>query len=219
MNVICLKQFNRFLQWEGDCVEVGSGISLHKLIEEINAHGYGGIEYLYSVPGLLGGAIAMNAGRGAAYNMSIADYLVSVKVMQQGKIVTLSKEECNFSYRNSRFKNGDEIIISAVFAFEKMDKGKADEKRRARMNFVKENQDMSFPNLGTTFCKANSSIMGFVKRISLKRRGICFSSKTSNWLQNRGNGSFKDAMFCIKVVERLHKLFRKECQVEYVIWR
>lgn len=218
-NVICLKAFNHFIRWNGEYIEAGSGVSLHSLIEEINEHGYGGIEYLYSVPGLLGGGIAMNAGRGAAYHMAISDYLVSVKVMQQRKIVTLSKEECHFAYRDSRFKNGNEIILSAIFAFDKIDKAYAEDRRKERMSYAKEIQDLSYPNLGSTFCKANPLIMGFMSRISFGRRGIYFSKKTKNWLQNKGKGTFRDAMFCIKVAKWLHKILDKECQTEYVIWK
>lgn len=67
-----------------------------------------------------------------------------------------------------------------------MDKEQTDKKKRERMNFVKETQDVSFPNLGTTFCKADPFIMRVIKRVAFHRGLVYFSTKTSNWLQNRG---------------------------------
>lgn len=67
-----------------------------------------------------------------------------------------------------------------------MDKEQTDKKKKERMNFVKETQDVSFPNLGTTFCKADPFIMRVIKRVDFHRGSVYFSTKTSNWLQNRG---------------------------------
>ena len=44
---------------------IGASVRLQRIINTINKDGYGGIEYLMSVPAMLGGAIYMNAGQGS----------------------------------------------------------------------------------------------------------------------------------------------------------
>jgi UDP-N-acetylmuramate dehydrogenase len=83
--------------------KVGASTRLQKLINTINEHGYGGIEYLYSVPGLVGGAVVMNASRGREYQKFISDYIVSVVVIHNNELITISKDNCHFGYRDSIF--------------------------------------------------------------------------------------------------------------------
>lgn len=55
-SVLCLRNFNLEMKNMGQGrYYVGASVRLQKLIKAINEDGYGGIEYLYSVPGLVGG--------------------------------------------------------------------------------------------------------------------------------------------------------------------
>ena len=101
-NVIYMGRFNKDFNLGSDEVfYVGASVRLQYLIQNINRLGYGGLEYLFSVPAMVGGAIVMNAGRGRAYNKSISDYVVKIEVIHNGEIKILEKEECQFSYRHS----------------------------------------------------------------------------------------------------------------------
>ena len=221
--VICLREFMEdTIEINQDRVYVSSGVRLQKLIRYINENGLGGIEYLWSVPGLVGGAILMNAGRGRGMNKQISDYLISVDVLENGEVKTYPKEDCGFSYRESIFKNKkDSIIVSALFSFERITPEEGERRRKERIELCKTFQDNRYPNAGTTFCLADPRVMSLMKKISSrkKKRGIHFSDKTDNWLQNRGNGTFQMAMNRIVQVERLHKFLGKECKLEYIIWR
>ncbi len=76
----------------------------------------GGIENLVKIPGRTGSGIVQNIG---AYGVEIKDLLVSVEAysFENNKIVTFTKKELNFEYRNSFFKknSGKYFIISAIF--------------------------------------------------------------------------------------------------------
>lgn len=76
--VIDLGKFDTSIKNIGGRYRVGASVRLFKLINAINKDGYGGIEYLYSVPGLVGGAVVMNAGRGRRYGQCISDYIEEV---------------------------------------------------------------------------------------------------------------------------------------------
>ena len=55
--VLCLRNFNnQIIKNDDDTIYLGASLRLQKAINEINKLGYGGIEYLFSVPGLIGGA-------------------------------------------------------------------------------------------------------------------------------------------------------------------
>ena len=219
-NVINLREFNRFIEKKGNGVyRVGASVRLQKLINEINQDGYGGIEYLYSVPGLVGGAVYMNAGRGEKHGKSICDYIREVEVYHQGEKKILKKEECSFSYRKSVFQDDDYFILAVILEFPKMKQEDTKVLKQQRMELCKEKQDNSAPNYGTVFCVADRHIMQLVKSTGLRKKGrVMYSSKTGNWMLNPADGKFKDAVALIKRVEKIHSALRKDYRVEVKIW-
>lgn len=216
-NVILLKSFNsKFEFLEDGKFVVGASVRLQKLIKGINDLSYGGIEYLYSVPGLVGGAVAMNAGRGITFNQSISDYILEVVCYLGGEVVRLRKEECDFSFRDSKFKTNDIIILEVVFKFKYGNTLEFEDLRKERIELVKNLQDNSKPNFGTVFCDSNSYIMKFIRKFPGKNK-IHYSTKTANWLLNDG-GSYNDAIVAIERVKRIHRILGLKCKQEVVQW-
>ena len=215
--VVDLRNFNKELVHQGDGIfRAGASVRLQELINEINECGYGGIEYLYSVPGLVGGAVVMNAGRGKKYNQAVSDYIISVDVVRDGKIVTVTKENCGFSYRNSIFRNGTDIVVSCLFKFPEMGSEESAQRKKERLELCRKVQDSSKPNFGTVFCESNGRIMNYVKKHKTGGK-VHFSGKTPNWILNDG-GSFDDAISAIRKVELYHKLLFKKCKREVIVW-
>lgn len=220
--MVNLREFDKTIQKIGNGLYyIGASCRNQEVIRSINEDGYGGIEYLYSVPGLIGGAIVMNAGGSKKEGWSISDKIVSVTVLHDNKIEVFSKEDCGFAHRSSLFKNNnDYIVIGAEFLF---DKGAADEfikKREERILLCKQFQDNSKPNFGSVFCLSNARILDFVRRLGLGiGNGIHFSKKTRNWILNEGVGSFSQAVRLIKIVKVIHKLLGKNCRLEVIIWK
>lgn len=222
-SVICFREFDKSITNLGKgCFKAGASVRLQEFIITMNKLGYGGLEYLISVPGLLGGAIFMNAGRGKDYNMSISDCITNVTIFHNGRIETLNKESCKFSYRSSIFKEtlqGSYIILSAELRLLAMDTTECDRKRKERIEFCSKHQDNTAPNFGTVFCNANQKIMSlFCKFPFGKADGICFSKKTVNWMLNYNNGRYQDAVGLIKRVKLLHRLLGMDCRTEIIIW-
>lgn len=217
--VVDLGCFDTSIRNIGDGLyRVGASARLQQVINEINKDGYGGIEYLFSVPGLIGGAVVMNAGRGKKYGKSISDYVISVEVICEGEICSLTKAECKFGYRNSIFKNSNMIVVAVLLKFPKVLMEESKQLIKERIDLCQKKQDNSFPNFGTVFLESNPYIMTFAKIFRMRSGNCCFSGKTTNWLLNH-NGSFQDALQVIKRVERLHIYFRKKCEREVIIWK
>lgn len=217
--VVDLSEFNKSFECKGNGVFcVGASVRLQSLINGINEMGYGGIEYLYSVPGLVGGAIVMNAGRGRVYQQSISDYINSVEVLKDGSIITINKNECLFDYRTSIFKNEKMIVLSCVFCFPEMDKSETEKLKKERITLCREKQDNSAPNFGTVFSKCDSRIMKFVKKVKMGGKHTHFSGKTENWIINQKGGSYSEAVSAIKKAESIHKILGKKCEREVIVW-
>jgi len=200
---------------------VGASVPLPKLITKINNNGYGGIEYLYSVPALLGGAVAMNAGRGKKHNSSIADYIKEVHVYDcaEQKTKVLNKDECKFSYRDSIFKQEEMVVLGAILNFPSVNIEDAKRIREDRVKHVKKIQDSSGYNFGSVFRKYNKYIMQIIRLLHIGYKdGMMYSKKTSNWLINKGSGTYKQAIDLINKVKMIHKLLKIEAVCEVIIW-
>ena len=101
-------------------VIVDSGVSLSKLILDSVSHNLAGLEFLFGVPGTIGGAIYGNIG---ANGQSIGDYLKSVTLLIPGKpgekseIVQYPANWFELGYRTSKLKamtgKNKPIILSA----------------------------------------------------------------------------------------------------------
>lgn len=100
-------------------IYVKSGTFLSQLVIFSVKAGLAGIEELMGIPGTIGGGIYGNAG---AYGKSTSDFLEKVKVTDGTKTYWVSKEDLEFSYRDSNFKKDKKLILEAVFSLKKEDK-------------------------------------------------------------------------------------------------
>ena len=198
---------------------IGAAVKIPTMVNHINKDGYGGPEFLYCVPGTIGGAVFMNAGLGAHRGMFVSNFIESVMVYTGEDIISLSLDECQFSYRSSVFHNKPWIILSVDFKFPEMSQEESQKGKEERINHCKNTQDRSGGNLGSIFCIANGNILQLVRKLGYgKKNGAHFSKKSSDWIVNSGEGTFKEVMKCIEFVEKLHKIFRQKIKREVIIW-
>lgn len=74
--------------------------------------GIGGVEFLRSIPGTVGGFVRMNGG---AYGREVKDVLVEADVvLRSGERVTLSNADLGYTYRHSALPEGA-IVVGATF--------------------------------------------------------------------------------------------------------
>lgn len=200
-------------------ITASASVKIQSLLRFANKNNLGGAEYLYSLPATVGGVVAMNAGRGRAMNQMISDYIIDVKVVRDGEVMTLSKEECGFLYRHSSLVSKNTIIVSARFRFDEVSMEEGSEKINERVKYAKELQDAQKANAGSVFKTSNGRVMAVFRRFKIgNKEGICFSSKTNNWLLNNGKGTFKEAAKLINIVKVMHKILGKECELEWIVW-
>ncbi|SDR05184.1 UDP-N-acetylmuramate dehydrogenase [Flagellimonas zhangzhouensis] len=95
-------------------IKVMAGENWHQLVLWTLEHDFGGLENLSLIPGNVGTAPIQNIG---AYGVELKDVFVSCAAMDMktGELVGFEKEDCQFGYRDSIFKNdakGKYIITS-----------------------------------------------------------------------------------------------------------
>ena len=85
-------------------VKIGAGEVWDEVVEKAIGLGLQGIEAMSGIPGMTGAAPVQNVG---AYGQEIADTLISLEAYDSktDTIVTISADECDFSYRNSIFRD------------------------------------------------------------------------------------------------------------------
>jgi UDP-N-acetylmuramate dehydrogenase len=111
-----LKEDNDFV-W----IESQAGENWHQLVLWTIEQNFGGLENMSLIPGNVGTTPVQNIG---AYGTEIKDTFVSCEAMNIAtqEMRTFSKQECNFGYRESIFKNevkDQYIIVSVVFKLTK----------------------------------------------------------------------------------------------------
>ena len=87
-------------------LEASAGENWHQLVLWSLDQGLSGIENLSLIPGLAGAAPMQNIG---AYGVELADVLDSVQTLDlvSGETCNFNHKNCQFTYRNSRFKTAD----------------------------------------------------------------------------------------------------------------
>jgi len=98
-------------------VKASAGENWHEFVNYCVNNGFGGLENLSLIPGNVGSCPIQNIG---AYGVEVKDSFHSLEAidLQTAEILTFSKEECRFGYRDSIFKRdlkGKYAICSVTF--------------------------------------------------------------------------------------------------------
>lgn len=128
-------------------VTVSSGYDWHEFVQELVKNSLAGLEATIGIPGSVGGAIIGNAG---CFGQEVKDALVSVEIISNGQLKTLSNADMKFAYRESYLKTTNDVIVSAVFKFVKTDQQILQEKIEEVTKLRAKNEDR-LPSCGSTF--------------------------------------------------------------------
>ena len=107
---------------------VSAGITSAELLRLCKTQRKTGAEFLEGIPCTVGGAVYMNAGVQGGY---IGDIIDSVTLFKEGKIFTLKRKDCNFSYKHSVFMEKDAVILGTSLRLTKASESTIEKKLNA----------------------------------------------------------------------------------------
>ena len=188
-------------------VIVGAGVTNRKLVLESLSRNLGGIEFIYTIPGTIGGTVCMNGG---AHLGEIGEHVQSVEAVSKldGKIVTLYKDEIKFSYRYSSLLE-EYIVTSVTLNLHPVVIDDIKQKIHEYQEYVNLKQPRAF-TLGSTFKNPPSNraweILQRLPETELASDNFLFSPLHRNFLINTGDGTMKEAIQFINKVQKLIKI-------------
>jgi UDP-N-acetylmuramate dehydrogenase len=213
-------------QFEQKFVTVGTGIFLPYLVRQCVNQGLSGIEHLIGVPATLGGAVYMNAG---SQRKSLSENLISIdSIDEKGELITRSKNDCLFSYRDSIFQSNSELILSVKIKL--IDKDKSLIRRECLDILRSRNQKFprKKPSCGSVFISNPSmynkygppgKILEGVGLKGFKLGGASISSQHANFIVNDGDAKAADILSLIAIAIEKVKAetgFQLESEAKYV---
>ena len=216
--IIKLNKFNDIkIDNDKSTISVGAGYSIIKLASYLAKEGYEGFEWASGIPGTIGGAIFMNAG---AYNKSISDIFLEAVVLDENlNVITLQKDELEFSYRKSILMKKSYICLQRTFKVEKGNKEEIISLIEERKEKRKSTQPLEYPSAGSTFMNPINNYAGkLIENCNLKGKrcgGAMISYKHANFVINYDNATGKDVMYLIKLArDTVYKNYGIELELE-----
>ncbi|MHA0317057.1 UDP-N-acetylmuramate dehydrogenase [Sphingomonas melonis] len=170
--------------------------------------GIGGVEFLRSIPGTVGGFVRMNGG---AYGREVKDVLVEADVvLRSGERVTLSLADLGYTYRHSALPEGA-VVVSATFRGEPAEPAVI----QAEMDRIAAAREASQPlrskTGGSTFKNPDGhkawALVDAAGCRGLRRGDAQVSEKHCNFLLNLGSATSAD-------IERLGEEVREKVKAQ-----
>ena len=202
---------------EGNRIIAGAGAILSKVATVAMENSLTGLEFAHGIPGTLGGAVVMNAG---AYNGEMKNVLISCEVMdEEGKVITLSKDELQLGYRTSIIQNKNYIVLRATMQLEKGEKENIKAYMKELMLRRKEKQPLDKPSAGSTFKRPEGYFAGkLIMDSGLKGYqigGAKVSEKHCGFVINTGNATYQDVVDLIRHIQKeVKRQFNVELKTE-----
>ena len=138
-----------FLDGEDGTLTAYAGTTVNEVCDEALRLNLGGIEFLYSMPGSIGGSICMNA---RCYGNSISEILEWVEIMDEScklKRVRVNKHE--FGYKKSPFQRKRVIIYRGGFRLHQGEREEILNKRKQYKQDRERKGHFLFPCAGSIF--------------------------------------------------------------------
>ncbi len=186
---------------ENNCVYVGVGVPSAKLAKFCARENLSGAEFFAGIPGLVGGALAMNAG---AFGGETWRHVLSVETInRQGEIHQRSAEDYRIAYRSVEGPK-DEWFVSALLKF---DEGK-NESINIKQLLAKRaaTQPIGTANCGSVFRNPDDDHAArLIEQCQLKGKrigGAVVSEKHANFIINDQQASAADIEALIEFVQK-----------------
>lgn len=208
---------------DGEYITAEAGLSMPRLSILAKDNELTGLEFAAGIPGYLGGGVFMNAG---AYGGELSNVIEEVVYLDKNnEVKSLTKDELEFGYRASYFKNHKEegnIILQVKFKLTKGNKEEIETKMKENNDSRKAKQPLEYPNAGSTFKRPEGYFVGkLIDDLGLKGYrigGAEVSTKHSGFIVNVDHAKAKDVMDLINYIkEKVFEANKVKLEEEIII--
>jgi len=215
--LIKLDCFNK-IEILDNSIILGAGLNLMSTSLNLSMESITNFEFLTGIPGTIGGSIIQNAG---AFNKSISDILIRVWVLSNGEIKILENKDLEFSYRSSKLKNSDLIILKAEF---KKEKGNIEEilSKIKEYRNIRNNTQPKEASAGSVFKNPEGKSAGaLIDKLGLKGKMVgdsMVSNIHANFIINKGASTGEDILTLINLIkDEVYKNYGIKLELEQEI--
>ena len=198
--------FSTLSKLKPDTIIAGSACSQKKLSEFALENGISGLEFMYCIPGSVGGGLQMNSG---CFGTEFKDRLISLQCIDtNGNIKVIPSDKIKFQYRKIEL-NENLIFLSATFKGDLSNKIKIKNLMEELSTKKNNSQPSKIKTGGSTF--KNPIDQTTKKAWELIKESVpeninfgdaTISKKHSNFFINKNNASFDDMISLINFVKK-----------------
>lgn len=186
------KFYKKWTLGEGE-ITCGAGMRNAVLKKIMIENKLGGLEFLASIPGHLGGAVKTNAG---CFGKELSDVLIRAEVMNgEGETKIVPAKDLSLGYRHSLFPD-DWIITSLTLKVFPQDPEETLKTINEQKNYRIKSQPHNIRTAGSTFKNPEGlKAWELIKKAGcdkLQINGARVSDKHCNFLENTGNATASD---------------------------
>lgn len=192
--VIKLKNKNfASLKIEDNLLYCGAGLQNSALKKYLIENSFGGLEFICSIPGTIGGLVRSNAG---CFGKELSTVLEKAKIInRRGEVFEVPSDVFNFSYRHSDFPD-DWIILGLYLKIVEAQKQEISSLIEEQAEYRRSHQPQNVRTAGSTFKNPPEipawKLIKSVGGDTLKIGGASFSPMHCNFLINDGTATAED---------------------------
>ena len=196
-----------FIKLNNNILTIGCATSTGQIFSFVKRHNIQGFEFMFQLPGSLGGLIAMNAG---VKEYEVFNILKELKVNNRW----IKKEDIEYG---NRFAKLNGVVTEARFEVKQgFNQHQVETVLKLRSNQPKK------PTLGSTFLNPKGDHAGrLIQAVGLKGYqcgAMQWSSIHANFLVNHGKGTFNEAIALIelakkRVYQKFNILLKEEIKI------
>lgn len=181
-----------------------SGASVIDVVKYAYKNSFTGLEFLYGLPGSIGGAAYMNA---RCYEHSVSEFIDKVGIIDDNfDYMHIGIEDCQYAYKRSIFQDKKYVILDVRFKLEKGSKKLIKPEMKKYFKDRKNKNQFKYPSAGSTFLNDYETNMIAGKIIdSINMRGVkvggaMVSPYHANFIVNYNNATGRDILNLMRKV-------------------
>jgi len=196
--VVDLSDLNE-TQFDACAVSAGAGVRMSRFARQCADQGLTGCEFMATVPGDIGGGVAMNAG---CFSQQVSDVLSGITVaLRDGSVIDMDAADLNMRYRHSDLPVGS-LVLSATFTLQTAHPEQIRECMRSMRSRRSSTQPLAQPNCGSVFKNPDGDHAArLIEAAGMKGfqiGGARISNQHANFIVNEGDASSADIVALIQ---------------------